>query len=331
MSETLRVTAQWEFRDTPPVQCERCASRLVPYLPRCQVCQRPAPQAVRELAVSPGAPMGPPPEGAVRVAHLSDLHVGHFLTAERVQPMAIFRIWLERLERAQVGALIISGDLVERPGDAYEMGRVRAMLEASAMDWVVVPGNHDIKRPGHHDVFHDIFGAYPRVETVQGLDFVLLDSMAGLPLEERDVAERMYGDYVCYTEGRVGAAQLEQVAAALDPHRPRPRLLVLHHHVMRQHADLMPLVPRQAGVTEDVFGTMKALMDTDRVFEWAGAHGIHTLCHGHKHQYQQPGVRAGNLLVLNAGSSTLRPGHQLGRVLDVFEDRRVVSNLEMPL
>ena len=325
---TLRLTARWEFLDDPPAWCDACGAQLLPYVPRCPRCQAPALSASRDLPYrSRGAQK---PEGSMRLAHLSDLHIGQQVDDERLMPMATFRIWLERLQRYEVDLLIVSGDLVERPGDRYGMTRARAMLDDCGVPWLVVPGNHDIKRPGHHDAFNDVFGTYPRLERRCGVDFVLLDSMAGLPLEERDATERLYGDYVCYTEGRIGPAQLDAMSRALaERRRERPRAIVLHHHVMRQHADLMPLTPKQAGITEDLFGTMKTLMDADALFAWARAHRVRTIYHGHKHLFQQPGLREGNVLVLNAGSSTLRRGIQRARLVDHLPGRRLVSNIEL--
>ncbi len=325
----MKIIARWEFFNEAPRHCDVCARRIIPYIPTCTHCGAPTPSAAREVAYD--ALDLDKPEGATRVVHLSDLHVGQHMPEERVRPMAVFRIWLEALGACAPDILIVSGDLVERPGDAYGMGRVHALLNDFGTAWMVVPGNHDIKRPGYHDAFNDIYGDYPRVETHHGIDFILFDSMAGLPLDERDVAERVYGDYVCYTEGRVGERQYAIAHDMLAGKPQRPRAIVLHHHVMRQHADLMPNVPRQVGLTEDIFGTMKALMDADHLFEWASDHGVHTVYHGHKHLFQQPGLRAHNLLILNAGSSTLRDGDQLARIVDYLPDRRIVSNVRLPM
>lgn len=326
----MRVTARWEFFDAPPTHCSNCGTKLVPFLPDCRRCGTPAPARTGEVEVPESGALEKP-TGAIRVAHLSDLHIGQNVPATKLKPIAVFRIWLDRLLELEADVLVISGDIVERPGDDYGMARAHDLLRTSGLDWMTVPGNHDIKRPGYHDVFFDIFGNYPRVETHHGIDFVLFDSMAGLPLEERDVAERMYGDYVCYTEGRVGASQRDRALELLDSTSTRPRAMVLHHHITRQHADPMPGIPKQAGVTEDIFGTMKSLMDADELMVWAYENKLQTIYHGHKHIYQQPGMRPGNILILNAGSSTLRQGNQLGRLIDYLPDRRVVSNLELML
>lgn len=323
----MRITARWEFLDDPSLTCLHCGYHLVPHLPTCLNCSQPAARASQDLPFSP-LDFGKQ-EGAVRVVHLSDLHIGQPLPPQQLKAMAAFRIWLKQLSTSQVDLLVVSGDLVERPGDGYGLERVHALLLDCGMSWLVVPGNHDIKRPGHHDVFNEIFGDYPRIETHHGIDFILFDSMAGLPLEERDVAERMYGDYVCYTEGRVGNLQFAAMEDELRSRPIRPRAIVLHHHVMRQHADLMPMVPKQTGFTEDLLGTMKALLDAERLFDWALEHGVRTIYHGHKHLFQQPGIRGNHLLVLNGGTSTLRRRTQVGRMIDYLPGRRVVSNLEL--
>ena len=323
----LRVTAQWEFETRPEPNCAACGAPLMPHIPDCLRCGAPAPRGSLEVPRQRDDLTKTP--GAIRIAHLSDIHIG-FHVGARLRPVAAFRIWLERLQPCDVDVLVVSGDLVERPGDDYGMRLAHAMLCDFTDQWVVVPGNHDIKRPGYHDVFFDIYGDYPRLEHHAGIDFALFDSMAGLPVEERDVAERMYGDYVCYTEGRVGTAQYDALHHALAG-RTHPRVAVLHHHLMRQHADLMPHVPRQAGVTEDVFGTMKSLMDAEAFFDWCSAHDVHLALHGHKHTFMQPGLRRGPLVVLNAGTSTLHPDRLPGRLIDVERDGSLlrVINLEL--
>ena len=328
LTPSLRLEACWEVWNHPARTCGACGARLMPYLPQCDICHEPVMPGVREMLPVEWSRIKAPE--CVRVAHLSDLHVGQ-TGADLLPPITLFRMWLEHLEALEVDLLVVSGDLVERPGDRPGLERVRAFMDDCKMAWVVVPGNHDIRRPGWHDVFYEVYGKFPRVEVHKGVGFLLFDSMVGLPLEERDMAERMYGDYVCYTEGRIGARQFAQMEAQVEAHLlgVAQRVVVLHHHVMRQHADVMPRTPKQIGLTEDVFGTMKALQDAEQLFAWCATHGIGTVMHGHKHLFQQPGMRARDVLVLNAGSSTLRPGTQKGRVMDMLPHKRVIANLEL--
>lgn len=330
----MKITTAWRWLGKAPQACAQCGQALLPYLPTCLSCQAPTPTQMAEIergaeALSKGA-------AVVRVGHLSDLHIGQ-QGAASARPMPIFRMWLERFKQVGVDLVIVSGDMVERPGDLFGLQQSRALLDECQMDWVVVPGNHDIKRPGYHDPFNDVYGHFPRVERHHGLEMILLDSMAGLSLEERELSERMYGDYVCYTEGRIGQAQLDYVDRLLHALEQADeikaeRMIVLHHHVMRQHADLMPHVPKKANISEDLLGTMKTLLDADSLFAWAAEREVKTIFHGHKHLFQQPGMRGNNLLVLNGGTSTLRRGSQLARLIDCEPGGdKVIMNVTLPL
>lgn len=326
----LRIAAKWEFAPEASTQCATCGATLIAYLPTCRACG-----AEVEVLMSRELPFErddlTKQEGAIRVVHLSDLHIGQ-PWAPAFRPQAVFRLWLERLKSAQVDVVVVSGDVIERPGDLHGLQLGRGLLDDCGLPWLVVPGNHDVYRPGHPDEFNEVFGNYPRVEVHAGIEFILFDSMAGLPLEQRDIAERLYGDYVCYTEGRVGAAQYAAVEEMLAPQGTYPRAIVLHHHVMRQHADLMPGVPKGMGLTEDAVGTMKTLLDADALVSWALRHRVRVVYHGHKHLFQQPGMRAGRLLVLNGGSSTLSPGNQRARFVDHMPDGRMqVMNVTLML
>jgi 3',5'-cyclic AMP phosphodiesterase CpdA len=303
--------------------------RLVPYIPRCAECGAPSPRAfeVRERTERALAR----PEGAIRIGHLSDLHIGQ-RTSEHLDPLAWFRIWLERFREHEVDAVVVSGDLVHRPADREGLLGARAVLEESGLPWVVVPGNHDISRPGWSEVFHEIYGRYPRVETLAGVTFVLLDSMAGLPMAERELAEKLYGDVVCYTEGRIGRRQLAAADALLERSDDDHRVLVLHHHLTRQHPDPMFEAPLVGPVLdEDLFDTMKTLHDAEEVCQWAAARRVRVVLHGHKHLFQQPGVRDGGIVVLNGGSSTLER-RKRARLVDMLSDGGMrVRNVELAI
>jgi predicted phosphodiesterase len=326
----LRAQAKWLFTSQRQTRCAACGATLIAYLPRCRACGASVDALMsREIECQPDCLEKA--AGAIRVAHLSDLHIGQ-AWVPAFRPQTVFRRWLDVLREAQTDVVVVSGDIIDRPGDQLGLQLGRGLLDACGMPWVVAPGNHDVKRPGHHDVFNDVFGEYPRVEEHAGVEFIVLDSMAGLPIEQRDVAERLYGDYVCYTEGRVGERQLERVDGLIKARgmRPAHRALVLHHHVMRQHADFMPLVPQQMGMTEDAVGTMKTLIDAETVIAWALEREVQVIYHGHKHLFQQPGVRAGRLLVLNGGTSTLGATAQRGRVVDHLPDGSLqVTNLRL--
>ena len=126
----------------------------------------------------------------LRILHLTDLHMRQALagTADRTErlsrdiPTLLERLG-ERLSEWTPDVIVMTGDLLDVPDevvdeslsesdpDAYAEAVVQAAtdyrwmrdwLESAALDWVVIPGNHD-----HRAAFTDIFStASP--DTVQG-------------------------------------------------------------------------------------------------------------------------------------------------------------------
>lgn len=305
----LRWTGATAFDVAAPSACAVCGTRKVPYLPRCSACGAPSPKG-GGLGPSPSAEKAP---DTTRVAHLTDLHVGK--SDER---RAHVEGWLGELARVGVDVVVVSGDLVERARDDGGLATVARLLARAGMASVVVPGNHDVERPGERPAFDRHFsGAYPRVETHNGVDFLLVDSTAGLPRDERGGAERAFAKFFCWTEGRVGQPALDSLARSLEGRSPRPRVLVLHHHLVHQPAELVP--HPSVGVRESVIGTMRALHDAAVVRSFCERHRVQLVLHGHKHAMTRAGVQSGRILVLNGGSSTQATagGTVRARVVDV--------------
>lgn len=203
------------------------------------------------------------------------------------------------------------------------------LLRDSGLRWAVIPGNHDVERPGQPGTFSEIFGEYPRVERWGPLELVLLDSNAGLAVEDRGTIEGGMGRLKCFTEGRVGLEQLARVEAqlgqsatqAVGPAVGPVRVMLLHHHLSPQHAErLAPLVD------DTLLGTMGVLKDADAVRCWAMEHQVALVLHGHKHTMLRTGMLGGEILILNGGSSTQGPRPRI-RLVDFLEGnhRRVVE------
>ncbi len=308
----VRATTYAQGKDASCPGCREPLPRYVHFCPECGLeLKKPQSEGLDD-------PEAPPPPGAFRLAHLSDLHLAD--TPSGLERLAIFEGWLAALGRCHVDGLVVSGDLSEIP-DLERFRMAWVLLRDSGLRWVVVPGNHDVEVPGSPGAFEQVFGAFPRVETWGPLELVLLDSNAGLAVEERGMLEGGMGRLKCFTEGRVGQEQLARVEPQLGASGERIRVMVVHHHLSPQHAErLMPLVD------DTVLGTMGVLQDADAVRCWAVEHKVTLVLHGHKHAMLRTGMLGGEILLLNGGSSTQAPGPR-ARLVDFLEGhhRRVVE------
>ncbi|HEY3445226.1 MAG TPA: metallophosphoesterase [Myxococcales bacterium] len=107
----------------------------------------------RRLARIGGRPVAwldAPPQRALRVAHLSDLHVAEdagvrLIEAERPAGNAALQGLLSAPELKDVDALVVTGDVTDR-GTADSWSEALAALEAHGLAerTVLVPGNHDL-------------------------------------------------------------------------------------------------------------------------------------------------------------------------------------------
>ena len=251
-----------------------------------------------------------PGDGIVRIGHLSDIHVGKPVDAGPAAPAAL-KHWLTAFDDVGVDVVIVSGDLVESPGDRVGLLRVRHLLETHDLPWVAVPGNHDVAHPGRPGVFGELIGGYPRIERHDGVDFVLFDSMGGLPVDAREPYERLVGERVCYMRGRVGEEQLSWASARLGGAKNRPRVLVVHHHLVPQEEVLDGEYP--SGAPERL---MVPLLDADRLLEWADRHAISLAFHGHRHRHWPLYLRRG-LVISNAGSAARGKPERRARIVDL--------------
>ena len=258
----------------------------------------------------------------MRIAHCSDFHFGKpprdEISSERAASW-----WLAEFQRRDADVIVMSGDLVETPGDRDRLRTVHGMLEATGLPYVVVPGNHDVPEPGHPGPFEALFGAYPRVERIEGVEFVLVDSMRGIPTEHRspeDVAN--HAENGAYSKGRVGVEQLAALDELLDT-TDDPRVLVVHHH-LRVNA------PTEVGFEEAPTapdGLMAPMEDAPGLLDWAEGRGVRLVFHGHKHNLWEPYEPRDGVLVLNSGTSTRgKPGRpRRARLVDFDIDTGAVE------
>lgn len=161
-----------------------------------------------------------PAEVAVErtIAHLSDLHVGR----DRRTDARVARI-PEALARAQVDAILVSGDVTHR-GRRSELDAFERMFAPVRDRTVVVPGNHDRLCEDAGRLIMP--GARVAVETRPGLHVVRLDSTAP------------HNRALLAAHGAISGRDLEEVAAALGAAPPGALgVLMLHHHLHPLPAD----------------------------------------------------------------------------------------------
>lgn len=250
-----------------------------------------------------------PLPGALRVGHLSDTHLGKGDNARR---LAALRRWLALFIELGVDVMVHTGDLVEDPEDLREVERAFALFEEVGIPVLGVPGNHDVKRPGEGGAVSRRWGPFPRKEVVKGVGIWLLDSMAGLPVAERESWEReAAAEAGFYSRGALGERQLREWERLIRADKSGAELVVLHHH-LRQPVPQKPWY-------EEHDALMEPLLERDRVMDLAGQALASLILHGHRHQYIPPYSPREGILVLNGGSSTPEGPPWRARVVDVGE------------
>jgi predicted MPP superfamily phosphohydrolase len=79
----------------------------------------------------------PPSFDGFKIAHVSDLHCGVPLRGEDVRPV------LEEVAARKPDIVAITGDIVHRVNDAYDIALAELKFIASKVPTYIVPGNHD--------------------------------------------------------------------------------------------------------------------------------------------------------------------------------------------
>jgi len=188
--------------------------------------------------------MTAPVDGAVTIAHLSDLHCGgaHFVPS--------------LLERAIAEVNELDPDLVVCTGDLTTFGfkqeyvQAREFLDLLACDVVVViPGNHDSRNVGYVH-FEELFGERNPVVRHNGITVVAVDST------QPDLDEGQIG------RGRYPWIE-EQFADDADF-----RIFVLHHHLLP-----VPGTGRERNIVYDAGDAIECLQRA----------GVNLVLCGHKH------------------------------------------------
>lgn len=284
----------------PSGVCPACGRRRVPYLPEC-LCGHlweDIPVSMRADAYFPLRQL-PPADGALRVVHWSDLHLGS-RSPDGVRAEVRLRALLALLHRIGVELLIVSGDLT-RFGTLEELEEARALLAEfgySGSRLVVVPGNHDVPRGKDASNFCAVFGmSYPAIqEPIPGFRIIALDSNV---LQDRMLFERQWVP----VRGRVGETQLAALQEQGGGAFVGATFMVLHHHLARLTPE-SPWHPLDERLFRADMTLMTPLIDADQVLAAATELGVDAVLHGHKHWASRSGYRVGAIPVFNAGSIT---------------------------
>lgn len=226
---------------------------------------------------------------SLRIAHLSDLHVGHSHEDLRGTKLLVDRLMHEDLQDTHV---IVSGDVTHR-GSARELADFYTTFEplVKAARVTIVPGNHD--RLGGDAWRHLTFPGGIRVNETNEARIISLDSTA-------PHNESLFTPY-----GAVGQEMLDAVERALRPHCHKPQIVVMHHHPLPLPEDSFHerLVNWLGWVKDDAVSTGRHLLE--RLLG-----GCDLVLHGHRHTPTNIsfgdsvlGLSARPLRVFNAGAS----------------------------
>lgn len=184
------------------------------------------------------------PRKTLKVAHISDLHVGspHF------DPNLLNRAIME-VNEEEPDVLIITGDLTN-DGFQREYSAAQAYVENfECPHKVIVPGNHDSRNVGYVH-FEDMFGSRNSVHYLPGITVLAVDST------QPDLNEGKLG--------RQNYRWIVQQFAREDDFK----VMAMHHHLIS-----IPGTGRERNIIEDAGDVLELLVEI----------GVDMVLSGHKH------------------------------------------------
>jgi 3',5'-cyclic AMP phosphodiesterase CpdA len=206
---------------------------------------------------------------SITVAHITDLHaltlrgarawdfVSHkrlggavnlLLRRRNKHPVALFEALVDDLNRVRPDHVAVTGDLTNLSLDG-EFAQAREVLDRLTLgprEVTVVPGNHDVYTRGveRARAFERALGPYALSDGAAEVEYPVLRRRGGLLLVGLSSARP---SPVPFADGRVGAAQLARVEAALAGAVGSFRLVLVHHPPFdNRHALLRGLRDRRA-------------------------------------------------------------------------------------
>ena len=184
------------------------------------------------------------PKGHIKIAHISDIHVGSNHFVSNLLNRAIMEI-----NEMEPDVVLVSGDLTNE-GFRQEYSAVGAYLgNIRCEKMVVIPGNHDSRNVGYVH-FEDLFGLRNSALYMPGVTIVALDS------SQPDL-----------NEGRLGRQNYRWIAERFT--NPNDfKIVVLHHHLIP-----LPGTGRERNIIEDAGDFLELLV----------SEGVDLVLSGHKH------------------------------------------------
>lgn len=240
-----------------------------------------------------------------RIIHLSDLHVGFPGLDTRLEKV------IEGIVRRAVPpsefVVVVTGDLVESAFDAASRRLARrrlGVLEKAGFALLVVPGNHDVgdgafglkryARSFKRSYFGERPVSYPKLDVIDGVAFIGLDSMA---------AELHWYDTLG-ANGELGERQLRRLASLLagpEVASCAKTVVYLHHH---------PFDPEFLHELKDAGALGEVLRGAPRP--------VDALLYGHNHHARVHNGTWGIPRCYDGGSTTGKEGSQIvHRVIDL--------------
>ncbi|MEQ8497304.1 MAG: metallophosphoesterase, partial [Gammaproteobacteria bacterium] len=256
----------------------------------------------------------------MRLVHLSDPHLSslaaHGLHTLRGKRRLGYLSWLRRrrhqhrpevlealcehVRAEQADVIAVTGDLTQL-GLPDEIAAASAWLEGLAPTPVVlVPGNHDLYRD---DARVELAARWSAQLRVPALDEQAFPSRLDVgPVSLFGLCSAHAAPFWS-AGGRLGAAQLERLDAALAAARGRLRCVLIHH----------PPLPGQCSAR-------KALGDASALAALLARHGVELVLHGHLHRNLAQ-LHRGRTRVLATASASYAPevGRASYRVFDIAE------------
>jgi Icc protein len=184
------------------------------------------------------------PTEPLKIAHISDIHVGSTHFVSNLLNRAITEI-----NEMEPDLVLVSGDLTN-DGFRQEYSACSAYLDnLSCENIVVIPGNHDSRNVGYVH-FEDLFGQRNKVVSLPGVTMIALDS------SQPDL-----------NEGRLGRQNYRWMVEGFA--RPEDfKIVALHHHLLP-----LPGTGRERNIIEDAGDFLELLVET----------GVDLVLSGHKH------------------------------------------------